>query len=119
MKAVIIISNVKSNRSNNNVWAVAITGEHYPKAHCKSAFKAMRFAFLLKARTGLDISENCLSRLSHEISKQKAARAAEVKEKVEEFAEAHSVDNVLAQQPEPAEQPKKRRGRKPKAVKAA
>ena len=43
---VIIVSSVKSNKSDNKVWAVAITGEQQPQAHCKSAYKAMRFAFL-------------------------------------------------------------------------
>lgn len=115
MKEFIIVSNVKSNKSDNMVWMVSITGQHYAKAHCKSAFSAMKFAFLLKARTGLDISDNCLCRLSHEIAKQKAARAAEAKEKMEAFAEEHSVDTVLAK-----EAPKtKRRKSTKKSAKAA
>ena len=93
---VIIASAKKSNKSENTVWAVAITGEKKPQAYCKSAYKAMRFAYLLKKRTSLNISENCLARLSQEIAGQKAAKAAEVKEVVEEFIESHSVDNVLA-----------------------
>ena len=36
---VIIISAQKSNKSENTVWAVAVTGDHYPKAYCKSAYK--------------------------------------------------------------------------------
>ena len=44
----IIITIVKSNNSENNVWAVAITGEEKPEGYCKSAYKAMRFAFMLK-----------------------------------------------------------------------
>ena len=103
---VIIVSAKKSNKSENTVWAVAVTGDN-PQAYCKSAYKAMRFAFLLKKRTGLNISDNCLARLSHEVAGQKAARAAEFKKKVAEIAESHSVDKVLAQQPEQ----KKRRGR--------
>lgn len=116
---VIIVSAQKSNKSENTVWAVAITGEENPQAYCKSAYKAMRFAFMLKKRTGLNISDNCLSRLSKEIAGQKSAKAAEVQEVVEEFCEEHSVDNVLAQKPEPkAEQPKKK-ARKPRAKKSA
>ena len=115
---VIIVSAQKSNKSENTVWAVAITGEENPQAYCKSAYKAMRFAFMLKKQTGLNISDNCLSRLSQEIAGQKAAKAAEIQEKVEEFCEEHSVDKVLALQPEPkAEQPKKQR--KPRAKKSA
>ena len=116
---VIIVSNVKSNKSENIVWAVAITGEQQPKAYCKSAYKAMRFAFLLKARTGLNISENCLARLSHEVAGQKAARAAEFKEVVKELADSMSVEKALAKQPEPqAEQPKAKKPRKPRTKKA-
>ena len=120
---VIIVSAQKSNKSENTVWAVAITGEENPQAYCKSAYKAMRFAFMLKKRTGLSISDNCLSRLSKEIAGQKSAKAAEMQEKVqevvEEFCEEHSVDNVLAQKPEPqAEQPKKK-ARKPRTKKSA
>ena len=74
---VIIVSAQKSNKSENTVWAVAITGEEKAQAFCKSAYKAMRFAFMLKKRTGLNISDNCLSRLSKEIAEQKADKAAE------------------------------------------
>ena len=80
---VIIISAQKSNKSKNTVWAVAVTGDHYPKAYCKSAYKAMRFAYLLKKRTGLNISENCLARLSQEI-KAAAGKPAQEQQKAEE-----------------------------------
>lgn len=72
---LIIASVAKSTFSNNNVWAVAITGSEQPSTHCKSAYKAMRYMFLLKKRTGLGISENCLARLSAEIARDKAATA--------------------------------------------
>ena len=52
-------------------------------------------------------------------AEQKSAKAAEVQEKIEDFCEDHSVDNVLALNPEPqAEQPKKK-VRKPRAKKSA
>ena len=120
---VIIISVQKSNKSDNMVYAVAITGEENPQGFCKSAYKAMRYAFLLKKQTGLNISENCLAYLSNVIKQEKASKAAEVQEKVEEFCESHSVDNVLAQKSEPqAEQPKEekpKRQRKPRTKKNA
>lgn len=116
---VIIVSAQKSNKSENTVWAVAITGEEQPQAFCKSAYKAMRFAFLLKKRTGLNISDNCLSRLSKEVAERKAAMAAKVQEKIEDFAESHSVDNVLAMKPEPKEEQPKKKARKPRAKKNA
>lgn len=115
-KREIIVSVVKSNKSNNNVFAVAITGNEQPSAYCKSAYMAMRFMFLLKKQTGVNISDNCLTRLSAEIARVKAAKAEAGKEMVaevtQEFIETHSVDNVLAQEPE-----KKKTKRKPRRTK--
>jgi hypothetical protein len=119
MEAKVIIATVaKTTRENKKIWSVGIEGEEQPAAFCKSAYKAMRFCFLLKKRTGLNISDNCLSRLSHEIAKEKATKAEAGKERiaeaVESFIEEHSVDNVLAQ----AEQPKPKKQRKPRAKKS-
>ena len=102
---VIIVSVVKSNKSENNVWAVGITGEEQEQAYCKSAYKAMRFAFLLKKQTGFYIEDASLKSLSEEIARQKAEAAAEVEVPEEQQA-----------QPEAEEKPKKR-GRKPRAKK--
>lgn len=116
----IIVSIVKSNKSENNVWSVAITGEEQPQGYCKSAYKAMRFAFLLKKRTGVSIDEKSLKDLSHEIAELKAKNAEAGNEKMAEGTEESSADSVQAQQPEPeakAEQPKKQR--KPRAKKNA
>lgn len=121
----IIVSIVKSNNSENNVWAVAITGEEQPQGYCKSAYKAMRFAFLLKKQTGINIDDKSLKSLSQQIAEIKAQKAeAEAKagqekiaEVTEEFIESHSVDAVLAQQPEQEEKPKKQR--KPRTKKVA
>ena len=114
-KREIIVSVVKSNQSANNVWAVAITGDEQPSAHCKSAYKAMRFMFLLKKQTGLSIADDSLSKLTEEIARTKAAQAEAGKEKVaeitQEFVETHSVDNVLASKPE------KKARRKPRTKK--
>ena len=63
-KREIIASIVKSNNSDNNVWAVSITGDEQPSAHCKTAYKAMRFMFLLKKQTGLYIAAESLVQLS-------------------------------------------------------
>ena len=114
-KREIIVSVVKSNKSDNNVWAVAITGDEQPSAHCKSAYKAMRFMFLLKKQTGLYIADASLSQLSQEIARVKAEQAEAGKEKIaevtEEFIETHSVDAVLASEPE------KKARRKPRTKK--
>lgn len=93
-KREIIVSVVKSNKSDNNVWAVSITGEDQPSAHCKSAYKAMRFMFLLKKQTGLYIADESLALLSSEIALQKAEQAAE-----EEPAEISQTSEMQASEP--------------------
>ena len=114
----IIISIVKSNNSENNVWAVAITGEEKPEGFCKSAYKAMRFAFLLKKRTGVMIDDASLKKLSECIAEQKAKEADANKEKqaevAQEFVESHSVDAVLEQEPKKAR--KSRKKSEPKVI---
>ena len=108
---VIIVSVVKSNKSENNVWAVGITGEEQEQAYCKSAYKAMRFAFLLKKQTGFRIEDASLKSLSEEIARQKAANAAEQPAEQEVQPEAE-------QQPEAEAKPKKARKPRTKKVQA-
>ena len=110
---VIIVSVVKSNKSENNVWAVGITGEEQEQAYCKSAWKAMKFAFLLKKQTGLYIEDDSLKMLSEEIARQKAA-AAEAEQPAEQEAQPEAPAKV--EQPEAEAKPKK--ARKPRAKKA-
>ena len=108
---VIIVSVVKSNKSENNVWAVGITGEEKEQAYCKSAWKAMKFAFLLKKQTGFYIEDDSLKMLSEEIARQKAANAAEQPAEQEVQSEAE-------QQPEAEAKPKKARKPRTKKVQA-
>ena len=109
---VIIVSVEKSNKSENNVWAVAITGEEQKQAYCKSAWKAMKFAFLLKKQTGFYISDTSLKMLSEEIARQKAAAAAAEAEKQAEQ------EVQPEQQPEAeAEAKKEKKARKPRTKK--
>ena len=106
----IIITVVKSNKSENNVWAVGITGEEQEQAYCKSAYKAMRFAFMLKKQTGFYIADDSLKSLSEEIARQKAAKAA---------AEAEQpAEEPQAEQPEAEAKPKKARKPRTKKVQA-
>ena len=121
----IFVSSVRSNKSENNVWAVYVQGQEENKSYCKSAYKAMRYAFYLKKLTGCRIADNSLAILSMEIKRIKeAALTAEQKaakehvdEAVEQFVEEHSVDNVLAKD---EEKPKKqRKSRSKKQVKVA
>lgn len=104
---VILAAKANSGKSTSNVWVVYTSADSSDKMYCTSAYKAMRLAFLLKKRMGLNISDNCLARLSQEIAKAKAPQGAVVQE-------------VQKLEPAPVEEkPKKKRGRKPKAEKAA
>ena len=102
---VIIVTEVKSNKSENKVWMVAITGEEQGQAYCKSPYKAMRFAFLLKKQTGFHIEDASLKALSAEIAKEKVASAESEAEKPAE------------QEVQTEDKPKKK-ARKPRAKKA-
>ena len=109
---VIVVSVEKSNKSENNVWAVAITGEEQKQAYCKSAWKAMKFAFMLKKQTGFYIEDDSLHMLSAEIARQKAAAAAAEAEKQAEQ------EVQPEQQPEAeAEAKKEKKARKPRTKK--
>jgi hypothetical protein len=110
---VIIVSVEKSNKSENNVWAVAITGEEQKQAYCKSAWKAMKFAFMLKKQTGFYIEDESLHMLSEEIAKQKAEAAA--KAEAEKPAEQEVQPE---QQPEAEAKPKKASKPRTKKVQA-
>ena len=99
----ILVSCVRSNKSDNMVWAVYAQGNEQQTCYCKSPYAAMKMAFLLKKQTGLYISDICLTRLSLEIRKLKEAAMSpeqvaakeHVDELVEEFVEEHSVEALL------------------------
>ena len=69
---MIIVNQVKSNRSEFMVWQVAITGEPFAQ-YCKSPLKALRFAFMLKKSKGMKIAMESIATLQQEISRQKEA----------------------------------------------
>ena len=123
----IVVNQAQSNKSENMVWVVSIEGQDDSRQFCKSARAAMKYMFLLKSRTGLYISKEGLQMLSAEIARLKNPEAvAKIQEHVEAIAEAYDVNRILAQPKEEKEDvvevvaptPKKR-GRKPKAAKAA
>lgn len=128
---VILAAKANSGKSTNNVWVVYTSDNSSDKMYCTSAYKAMRLAFLLKKRLGLNISDNCLARLSQEIAKAKdsASRvqntsslecSAEAQPVLSKGATAPTAQEVQKPEPVPVEEkPKKKRGRKPKAEKAA
>ena len=123
----IVVNQAQSNKSENMVWVVSIEGQDDSRQFCKSARAAMKYMFLLKSRTGLYISKEGLQLLSAEIARLKNPEAvAKIQEHAEAIAEAYDVNRILAQPKEEKEAvveevsptPKKR-GRKPKAAKAA
>lgn len=120
-KKILAAAAGKVSKEGTSIWTVYVSGEEESKMYCKSALKAMRFAFILKKRTGLDISDSCMERLKQEIQLEKAAKAAAIEEVAKDIAVEHSVDKVLAEKPKAAEQTadKPRKPRKPRAKKAA
>ena len=123
----IVVNQAQSNKSENMVWVVSIEGQDDSRQFCKSARAAMKYMFLLKSRTGLYISKEGLQMLSAEIARLKNPEAvAKIQEHAEAIAEAYDVNRILTQPKEEkqavveevAPTPKKR-GRKPKAAKAA
>ena len=107
---VIIVTVVKSNKSENNVWMVAITGEEQGQAYCKSPYKAMRFAFLLKKQTGFHIEDASLKALSAEIAKEKASAESEAEKPAEQEVQTED---------KPKKQRKPRTKKEPKVVQMA
>ena len=108
-----IMTEMQTNtKSGITIWEVYAKkdGQKTAPGYCKSANKAMRYAFLLKKRTGLNISDNGLARLQMEIAKEKAAQKVEVQVVAQQIAEEKSVEKALAPEPKP----KKRRMRKAK-----
>ena len=73
-KNIIVAEMVQSNKSNNLVWHVHVTGIDNPEleGYCKQALAAIRLAFVIKSRSGFSISDSVLQRLKelHSLSKQ-------------------------------------------------
>lgn len=113
-KNVIIAEMVQSNKSNNQVWFVHVTGIDSPElqGYCRQALTAMRLAFILKQRTGYMISGSSLQTLRqlHKVSKQPAENGLP--------AEPEVTVNVSSpeEEPSPVKQRKPRRSKKEKAA---
>lgn len=107
-KQMIVAEMVQSNQSNNQVWHVHVTGIDSPElqGYCKTAFSAMRLAFILKQRSGFYISDTTLQLLMqlHRMKKQP----------VEEVTEETQEPAVTVPEGEP-----KRKTRRTKKEKAA
>ena len=108
---LILITSGKKSEATAHIWVVSIDGQPHSKVYCKSPYKAMRYAFLLKKRTGLNISDNCLTRVSYEIARAKVAATAPANEPIEV-----NVDEPLI--PPAAPKPTKKPARKRTTKKA-
>ena len=60
----IIVAQQYTTKMGIQGWAVGITGERKFRMFLRTAKKAMGYMFILKLQTGLNISDNCLQRLS-------------------------------------------------------
>lgn len=109
--------------ANSTVWEVSIEGMKAGRQFCKSARSAMKYMFFLKSKLGVSISKEAMNTLSIEIARVKLAEAAAGRERIQEhaeaLAEAYDVNNALASDHAEEKPAPKRRGRKPKAEKAA
>lgn len=113
-KKMIVAEMVQSNKSNNQVWHVHVTGVDNPElqGYCKQPLTAIRLAFILKQRSGFTISDTSLQTLRqlHKVSKQPA--------EVEQPAEPEVTPTVGSPDGDstPAKQRKTRRTKREKAA---
>lgn len=72
-KTKTITAEATNSPKGNRVWKVYVQGSRSKKnaSYCTSAKKAMRFAFILKQRTGLYITKEALAFLMEEHAKTK------------------------------------------------
>lgn len=109
----IVAEMVQSNQSDNQVWFVHVTGSDSPEhqGYCKSAIKAMRFAFVLKQRAQCRIADESLQQLMLIHSLTKAAAV--------EGAETEPAEGVPAGSADEDSTPKQRKTKRTKKEKAA
>ncbi len=69
-KLFILVKTEKSNRSENNVWVVSTRS--YKKKYCRNALMALRYAFILKKKTGRRIADESFNRLVSEVRSHKS-----------------------------------------------
>lgn len=71
---MIIVNQVKSNRSEFMVWQVSINEEQTGMQHCTSPLKALRYCFFLKKQMGVKIAPETIEYLQKEIQHLKVAQ---------------------------------------------
>ena len=112
-KQVIVAEIVQSNKSENQVWYVHVTGTDSPElqGYCKNAYKAMRFAFILKQRAQCRIDDESLQQLMLVHALTKATAEATTEPQPEVTVPVGSADGEST--------PKQRRTKRTKKEKAA
>lgn len=119
-KQVIVAEMVQSNKSENQVWFIHVTGSENPEhfGYCKKAYSALQFCFILKARTQLRIDDATIEQLkAYYAENEREARWAKKNARKEAEAKAEQDKENAPEAEQVAEQPKKR-GRNPGARKA-
>ncbi len=101
---MIIVSQVKSNRSEFMVWQVSINNEQTGMQHCTSPLKALRYCFILKKQMGVKIAPETIEYLQKEIAKLKEAeekkKVAECVEMEESSASVRQFKDLKAKHPD-------------------
>lgn len=69
-KLFILVKTEKSNRSENNVWVVSTRS--YKRKYCRNALTALRYAFILKKKTGRRIADESFNRLVSDVRSHKS-----------------------------------------------
>ena len=69
-KLFILVKTEKSNRSENNVWVVSTRS--YRKKFCRNALMALKYAFILKKKTGRRIADEAFDSMMSEIRTRKS-----------------------------------------------
>lgn len=76
-KLFILVKTEKSNRSENNVWVVSTRS--YKKKYCRNALTALRYACILKKKTGRRIAQDAFDSMMKEIGNRKSQTSKQEK----------------------------------------
>lgn len=110
---IIVAEMVQSNKSNNYVWHVHVKDSDNPEhqGFCRTAAKAIHFAFILKGRTGLYIDNDTLDRLMwyHQQDKDKAQASETAAQSETESSEEPALASVPVDSTDGDNTPKKQR----------
>lgn len=80
-----------------NLWVVSVLGRNEIRKYCRSAYSAMKYMFFLQSLyTDLYISDNCLQRLSFEITMNKRTMALLIQHKASDIAHIYDISRILS-----------------------